>query len=434
MSDQTVSDAVHLHQSETERLFCGGVMIDEAYARKHAGWLEPDLFIDKRLGEYWQRVRDGMSANQAAMDLGLYYEIARFMTRIVSMYDTPYLAETIANDRYLAQTGNLLSDIARAISDRDVPTVKGLAEMISQATPYTGDQLPTATMVHREFEHLLDNLSGRVVKTGISNLDAATGGMEAETLTIIGARPSMGKTSLAAQIAQNVAKSGKKVILFSLEMSRAQLWARMACGKLEIAWRDLLAGRGTPAQIKAIKKASADLAAEYGDYLLIDDKPMMSNEDIYRKVANVQPEIIIVDHLDLVNRKTRGNDNEVIRLGNISRYGKVISKEFHIPVIYLMQLNRQTESKERRGNRRPNMADIRGSGEIEQDADNIFFLYRPDYYEDASAEPPKISRMEIIVGKFRNGIRNIQISEWYHLARQRFYPVEKGEMAWTERD
>lgn len=418
-------DLLAQHQGKTERLFSGGVMLDPGYARKHCGWLEPGLFIDRRLGQYWKAVKGGQDPHQAAMELGLYMEIAGYMTQVVSMYDTPYLAETISGDRYLIEASAYLGDMAKAIQNRDIIGLRSLAQCVSSASPYTGDTLPSALQISREFEALLDNIGGRVEQTGIANFDNATGGLEKQTLSIIGARPSMGKTSLGAQIAQNNAKGGRKVILFSLEMSRASLWARMACGKLRINWRDVLAKRVTPAQVDAIRKKSRELADEYGDNLLIDDKPAMSSEDIYRKVSNVGPDLFIVDHLDLVDRAGRGKENEVIRLGNISRFGKVIAKEFDIPAVYLMQLNRDTE---KRDNKRPNLADIRGSGEIEQDADNVFFMYRPDYYDDATKDPPKVSRTEIIVGKFRNGIRNIQINLMYHLDEQWFYPEKKGNV------
>jgi replicative DNA helicase len=275
---------------------------------------------------------------------------------------------------------------------------------------------------------MLDNVGGRVEKTHISNFDYATGGLEKQTLSIIGARPSMGKTSLGSQIAQENAKHGRKVIYFSLEMSKMSLWARMACGKLvpPVPWRDVLAKRVSPETIERIKEKSRELALEYGEYLLIDDKANMTSEDIYRKVSNIGPDLIVVDHLDLVGRSNRGREQEVTRLGNISRYGKIIAKEFDIPTIYLMQLNRQTEAVGR-ANKRPSMGDIRGSGEIEQDADNVFFLYRKDYYEESTTAPPLVSETEIIVAKFRNGIRNIQIKEMYHLDEQWFYPQKKAQ-------
>lgn len=396
-------------------------MLDPAYARKHCGWLEPGLFLDERLGRFWGQVKDGKDPHQAAIEMGMYFEIAGQMTQVVSTFDTPFLAETISADRYLMEASSYIGDMVKAIHSRDVSGLRALAQCISSASPYTGEALPSSVQIAKEFEAMLDNIGGRSELTGISNLDYAMGGLEKQTLTVIGARPSMGKTSLGAQIAQNNARAKRKTIVFELEMSRSSLWARMACGKLEISWRDVLAKRVTKANLDAIRKTSRALADEYGDYLLIDDTPAMTSEDIYRKVANITPDLIIVDHLDLVNRQERGKLREDMRVGNISRYGKIIAKEFDIPTIYLVQLNRDTEHRD---NKRPTMSDLRNSGEIEQDADNVFFMYRPDYYDDATKDPPKISKTEIIVGKFRNGIRNIQIDLMYNLPQQWFYPPQ----------
>lgn len=416
-------DLLAQHLGQTEKLFSGGVMIDPSYARKYCGWLEPSQFRDDRLGRYWAAVKGGKDPHQVAMELGLYLEVAGYMSQVLSSYDTIYYAQTISADRYLLEASSYLSDIARAIADRDITTVRSLAGCVASASPYTGEAIPSAQQISREFEELLDNIDGEVELTRIPPMDNATGGLEKQTLTVIGARPSMGKTSLGSQIAQLNAKACRKVIYFSLEMSRTQLWARMACGRMEISWRDVLAKKVTPAQIEAIRGKSRELAYEFSDNLLIEDKAMMTNEDIYRKVANIGPDLIIVDHMDLVNRNERGKLREDMRVGNISRYGKTIAKEFNIPTIYLVQLNRDTE---KRDNKRPTMADLRNSGEIEQDADNIFFMYRPDYYEDASAEPPKISNTEIIVAKFRNGIRNIQVNLKYNLPQQWFYGERKA--------
>jgi replicative DNA helicase len=420
MMEQTLSlsESLSLHQGKTEQLFAGAVLINEDYALRACGWLEPASFRDARLGQFWSQVKDGKPAASAAMDLGLYFEIAGYMAQVVSSFDVPYLAQTISADRYLIEASSYLGDMARAIGERNVDGLRDLARCVADASPYTGETIPGAVQIGREFEAMLDHIDGRVELTGIPNLDAATGGLEKQTLTILAARPSVGKTALGSQIMQNGAAHGRKVLMFQAEMARAQLWARMACGRLKIAWRDVLAKRVTAAQIQQIKAQSKQLQAEFGDNLLIDDSPNLTNEDIYRKVGAVEPDLVIVDHLDLINRKERGKLNEVIRLGNNSRFGKIIAKEFDIPCLYLMQLNRDLEHRE---SKRPELKDLRFSGDIEQDADNVVFIYRADYHEGATEEPPKLSKTELIVGKFRNGIRNIAINVIYDLEAQWFY-------------
>jgi replicative DNA helicase len=420
----SLSESLSLHQGKTEQLFAGAVLIDETYALRACGWLEPASFRDQRLGAFWQQVKDGKPAASAAMDLGLYFEIAGYMAQVVSSFDVPYLAQTISADRYLIEASSYLGDMARAIGERNVDGLRDLARCVADASPYTGDTIPDAQQIGREFEDSLDHIESRTEMTGITNLDNMTGGLEKQTLTIIAARPSVGKTALGSQILQYNAKHGKRALMFQLEMTRNQLWARMACGKVKIPWRDVLSKRATPQQIADLKAASRQLKAEFGDHLLIDDNANATNEDIYRKVAAVQPDIVFVDHIDLVNRAERGKTNEVIRIGNNSRFGKIIAKEFNIPVVYMMQLNREVE---KRDNKRPTLVDLRFSGDVEQDADNVLFIYRADYHEDATIAPPKISKTELIVGKFRSGIRNICADVMYDLEAQTFYPIRQEE-------
>jgi replicative DNA helicase len=418
----SLSESLSLHQGKTEQLFAGALLLDHEYAIHHCGWLLGETFRDPRLGRFWEQVKAGKAPAEAAMDAGLYLELAGYMNQVISSYDTPYMAQNISADRYLIEAGQYLSDMARAIGDRKVEALRDLARCIADASPYMGDKIPSAAQIGREFEDSLDDIESRTEMTGISNLDNMTGGLEKQTLTIIAARPSVGKTALGSQILQYNARHGRRALMFQLEMTRNQLWARMACGRVKVAWRDVLSKRATPAQIAQIKTASKELQAEFGDNLLIDDNANATNEDIYRKIAAVQPDIVFVDHIDLVNRAKRGEMNEVIRIGNNSRFGKVLAKEFDIPVVYLMQLNREVE---KRDNKRPTLVDLRFSGDVEQDADNVIFIYRGDYHEDATIAPPKISKTELIVGKFRSGIRNICADVMYDLEAQTFYPIRQ---------
>jgi replicative DNA helicase len=420
----SLSESLSLHQGKTEQLFAGALLLDHEYAIHHCGWLLGDTFRDPRLGRFWEQVKAGKAPAEAAMDAGLYMELAGYMNQVISCYDTPYLAQNISADRYLIEAGQYLGDMARAIGERKVEALRDLARCIADASPYMGDTIPSAAQIGREFENALDHIDGRTELTGITNLDAATGGLEKQTLTIIAARPSVGKTALGSQILQYNASHGRRALMFQLEMTRTQLWARMACGRVKVAWRDVLSKRATPAQIAQIKTASKELQAEFGDNLLIDDNANATNEDIYRKIAAVQPDIVFVDHIDLVNRAKRGEMNEVIRIGNNSRFGKVLAKEFDIPVVYLMQLNRDLEQ---RTNKRPALSDLRFSGDVEQDADNVIFIYRADYHEEATIEPPKVSKAELIIGKFRNGIRNIHVDTLYNLEAQNFAPPTAQE-------
>lgn len=420
MDDNPLISTISLHQSEAERLFAGAVMLDEDYARENCGWLSASMIRDDKVRGFWEKVQTGAQAHEAAMDVQAYYEFAGYMARVVSAYDLPALANTISADHYLTESTMTLSGMARAIAARDTDCLRTLAQSIAEKSPVAADVIPNAVDIGLEFQELLDNLTGRSEATGIASLDAATGGLEKQTLTMIAARPSMGKSALGIQIAKwKAEKEPKKTLFFSLEMSRKSIWARMACGELKLSWRDVRVGRTAPGQIQALKNKSADLMDRLEDRLLIDDTASMSVDDIWRRVSLYRPDFVIIDHMGLVSSR---EPNKVLALGQISRALKVMAKQFDIPIAALYQLNRGTETRD---NKRPVMADIRGSGEIEENADNIFFLYRPDYYDDAQPTKQIVSKTEIIIAKFRDGMRNIQVNLLYHLDEQRFYGEER---------
>jgi replicative DNA helicase len=426
--DNPLTTTLSLHQAEAERLFAGAAMIDDEYAREACGWLSPDAFLDEKIRAFWAKVQAGTDAHEAAMQVGAYYEMAGYMTRVTSSRDLPAFANTIGMDRYLTESAVTLSGMARAIAQRDTDSLRNLAQSIAANTPVSADAVPNAAEIGLEFQVMLDNLSGRSELTGITTLDMATGGVEKQTLTVVAARPSMGKSALGIQIVKWKAEhEDKRVMLFSLEMNRKSIWARMACGELKLAWRDVRSGRATPEQIQALKNKSSNLMDRLDNRLLIDDTSDMSMEDIWRKVSRYQPDFVVIDHMGLVNSS---ETNEVLSLGQISRAGKILSKQFDIPVIALFQLNRGTEARD---NKRPTMKDIRGSGKIEENADNIFFLYRPDYYDEAQANDQVISNTELIIAKFRDGIRNIKVDLEYNLSEQWFYPMASKDQQRQER-
>jgi replicative DNA helicase len=418
--DNPLISQLSLHQSEAEKLFAGAVMVDDEYARETCAWLSPAMLREEKIRKFWELVLSGTAAHEAAMEVQSYFEFLGYVSRVPTSQNVPIYANTIGIDFHLKNSAVVLTDMARAISDRDTDKLRALAQSIADSTPVINDAVPTAVEVGLEFQAMLNtDLAARSELTGIANLDGATGGLEKQTLTLIAARPSMGKSALGIQIAQWKAtcEKDKRVMLFSLEMNRKSIFARMACGRLRVSWRDVRSGRAEyefPGTIENLGKEASRLIDEMEDRLLIDDTGNMSMEDIWRKVSRYRPDLVIIDHMGLVSS---AEQNEVLALGQISRMGKVMAKQFDIPVIMLYQLNRGTESRD---NKRPTMKDIRGSGKIEENADNIFFLYRADYYDDAKPENQKTSETEINIAKFRDGIRNIRVELVYHLDEQRF--------------
>lgn len=421
MDEPTINEAIVLHQHEAEKMFAGAVMIDEQFALETCGWLAPEMIRDAKIREFWKRVKSGVGAHEAALQINTYYEFCGYLNRVVTSTDLSAYANQISTDSYLFDSFVTLSEMARAISERNPENLRMLAQSIAERAPVSGDVIPNAVDIGLEFQVMLDDVTGRSELTGIAALDKATGGLENSTLTILAARPSMGKSALGIQIAKWRAEhlTDKKVMLFSLEMNRLSIWARMACGELRLAWRDVRSGSATPEQLEALKETSARLMDRLENRLLIDDTSNMATDDIWRKISRYRPSMVIIDHMGLVNCHA---ESEVLALGQISRNAKIIAKQFDIPVLALYQLNRGTESRD---NKRPTMRDIRGSGKIEENADNILFLFREDYYDDASAEKQTESKSEIIIAKFRDGYRNICVNVDYDLQEQWFY--SKGD-------
>ena len=243
------------------------------------------------------------------------------------------------------------------------------------------------------------------VATGFPDLDNKTSGFQKGDLIVIAARPSMGKTSFALNIAQNAAIShGAKVAIFSLEMSKSQLVERLLCAEARVDLQRLRKGRMGSDEFTHLATAAAHLN-QAG--IWIDDSPGISVLEMRAKARRLKSEtdlqLLILDYIQLMSSTGRA-ENRVQEVSQISRGLKALARELDIPVIALSQLSRATE--QRTGNR-PQLSDLRESGAIEQDADVVMFLYREDYYlaqqgklEEARA---KEGQTDLIVAKQRNG-------------------------------
>lgn len=240
------------------------------------------------------------------------------------------------------------------------------------------------------------------IETGFVDLDNMTSGLQPGELIIIAARPSLGKTALALNIAANAStQHGKVVGLFSLEMSKESLLIRLLCSEARIDSHKLRTGFLSRDDWKKITPAMGRLAEAP---FFIEDTPALSIMQIRAKARRLKAEkgldLIIVDYLQLVTGHTRF-ENRTQEVSFISRGLKSIAKELHVPVIALSQLSRAPE--ERPGHR-PQLSDLRESGSIEQDADVVMFIFRKDVYSSAAedgAEPE--GKTELIIGKQRNG-------------------------------
>lgn len=237
------------------------------------------------------------------------------------------------------------------------------------------------------------------IPTGFAELDRMTAGFQRNDLIIVGARPSVGKTAFALNIAQNVAtKTEENVAIFSLEMGAEQLVMRMLCAEGNINAQNLRTGSLTDEDWRKLTMAMGSLS-NAGIY--IDDTPGVRIGEIRSKCRRLKQEhglgMILIDYLQLIQGDGRSGDNRQQEVSEISRSLKALARELQVPVIALSQLSRGVEQRQ---DKRPMMSDIRESGSIEQDADIVAFLYRDDYY-DKESENKNI--IEIIIAKQRNG-------------------------------
>ncbi|MEK8128966.1 replicative DNA helicase [Paenibacillus filicis] len=236
------------------------------------------------------------------------------------------------------------------------------------------------------------------IKSGFSDLDKMTSGFQRSDLIIVAARPSVGKTAFALNIAQNIGVREKETVaIFSLEMGAAQLVQRMICAEANVDAGRMRTGFLEPDDWEKLTMAIGSLSEAN---IYIDDSPSVTVADIRAKCRRLKKErglgMILIDYLQLIHGRGKG-DNRQQEVSEISRTLKQIARELDVPVIALSQLSRGVEQRQ---DKRPMMSDLRESGSIEQDADIVAFLYRDDYYDK---ESEKKNIIEIIIAKQRNG-------------------------------
>lgn len=262
----------------------------------------------------------------------------------------------------------------------------------------------------------------RGVPTGYKDLDNVLAGLQASDLIVLAARPSMGKTALALNLAHNVAVQSKlPVLMFSLEMSKEQLVDRLLAAEAGVNAWNLRTGNLTDADFEKIGQAMGALSEAQ---IFIDDSPSITVSELRtkaRREAHKRPlGLIIVDYLQLMSGGSRfgGDANRVQEISEISRGLKAVARELNVPVLALSQLSRSVES---RNPQIPQLADLRESGSIEQDADVVAFIYREDYY-NPETENKNITR--ILIKKHRNGPTD-DVDLYFDREKQRFHSIDR---------
>jgi replicative DNA helicase len=240
------------------------------------------------------------------------------------------------------------------------------------------------------------------VPSGFVDLDEMTSGFQKSELVIVAARPSMGKTSLCLNVATHAALEGYGVAIFSLEMSKDALVQRMLCAEARVDSQLVRRGMLRDHDFTKLARAAGILQ---GAPIWIDDSPAMTLLEVRSKARRLKAEydlgLIVVDYLQLM-RSPDYRDNRVQEISDISRSLKALARELEVPVIALSQLSRASE--QRGGERKPILSDLRDSGAIEQDADVVLFIHRPEMYQKEDADGRSLEGVaELMVAKHRNG-------------------------------
>jgi replicative DNA helicase len=417
-------DTILLDAKDVERVFAGVVAIHPEYAVETCGWLAPELILDENVRKFWAGILEGKTVFSAAYDAGLGMEIADLMERVPSVLYPQDAANEIAKRAYVAAIGSQTGKLLQALNNKDAETLRMITQAMADERPRMVATLPDTEEIARNYNEMID-AEGVTIKTGWPEFDYYTGGLWRKNLSVIAGRPSMGKTAAGLMVAQNVAgPSRQKVSLHSLEMPAENVWARIAVPKAHTTHMELMSKTASPEQRQAAKEKSLDLGRYYKGHLYIDDRPAQTIDQIFQTVASFEerPDLVIIDHLGLMHHPEK---NQVLKLGLLSAGAKAMAKTLDCHVMLLVQLSRDVA---RRQDKTPQLTDLRESGQIEENADQVIMIHRPDYYLDEEVRrklPPRPwSITEFWVRKFRDGNRNAMWESKFSERHQWFYPLD----------
>ncbi len=346
-------------------------------------------------GPFYVTQLSGMVASSAHIEFHARIIAQKFLARelitFTSNIQTKAFDESIDVDDLMQEAEGKLFEISQQNMKKDYtqinPVIKEAYDLLQKAAART------------------DGLSG--LASGFHGLDKMTSGWQNSDLIIIAARPAMGKTAFVLSMAKNIAVNSKvPVALFSLEMSNVQLVNRLIVNVCEIPGEKIKSGQLAPYEWGQLDYKIKDL---YDAPLYVDDTPSLSVFELRTKARRLVREhgvkIIIIDYLQLMNASGMSFGSRQEEVSTISRSLKGLAKELNIPIIALSQLNRGVENREGNEGKRPQLSDLRESGAIEQDADMVCFIHRPEYYkifQDANGNDLH-GMAEIIIAKHRNG-------------------------------
>ena len=412
---------------EAEQSVIGSMLLSKYALQKAIETLTTDSFFLDKHKKLFNAIKE-MSSKEIALDITTLTSYLKDKNILSEVGDVEYLTEILEQ----TPTAANVDDYIKIVEDKSI-----LRSLIDEATAiatlgYTNEfsvsetldkaeakilnvvknrkssefkQMPEVLSQFQENLEKLANNKGKIsgLSTGYYDLDNITDGFHKNELIILAARPAMGKTALALNMATNAAlKSKKSVIVFTLEMRAEQLASRMISSLGQIEAKKLQNGSLDTKDWQRVNEAMSQLAETN---IYIDDSPGVTIGDIKAKSRRIASQddnlgLIVIDYLTLINSMGRYAGNRQQEVSEISRALKTLALELQIPVVTLAQLSRTVEQRE---DKRPVLSDLRESGSIEQDADMVIFIYRDDYYNPTSKIDDNMSKTEIIVRKNRSG-------------------------------
>ena len=416
---------------EAEQAVLGSILIDSRCITDIVGIVSPEDFYLKQNRQIFETIYtmfnfsqtiDPVTVLNKMKELGVYQDNSR--DYILQLMEITPTAANAARYAGIVREKAMLRGLAQAatdISETVHSEVGTAAEMLESAEKKIyalrkgerNDSLEhIGTVLHKVFDHLNElSQSDSLIpglSTGLRDLDMKINGLNKSDLLLVAARPAMGKSAFALNIAVNVAKKyNKTVAIFNLEMSREQLAMRLLASESFIEMQKLATGKLNEDEWGKLCMASVALSQTD---IRIDDNPSVTVADINAKCRRLDNlGLVVIDYLQLMQGSGYGknSENRVTVVGEISRSLKIMAKELNVPVVCLSQLSRAVES---RTDKRPILSDLRESGAIEQDADSVMFLYRDEYYNENTEDK---GLAECIVAKNRHGETGTVKLQWF---------------------
>ncbi|MDO4482310.1 MAG: replicative DNA helicase [Bacillota bacterium] len=428
-----VTERIPPHSEEAEKAVLGASMIDKNALMDASDILRPDDFYKEAHKEIFSVLIELYKENEP-VDMLTAAEALKKRKSLEAVGGRAYLAMLTAA---VVSTANI-EQYARIIEEKAIlrSLIRASSETVEDgysAEKTAGEILETAEQrvfsisqkrqrkgVSHIGEVLVKNINTiqmltekkgelRGLTTGFTALDDVTSGLQKADLIILAARPSMGKTAFALNIATNAAKAGGKVLIFSLEMSEELLSERILSTEALVEIKRMR--EGTIDDEEWTKITDAAVRLDKLD-IMIDDTPGISALEIKNKCKRMKMEkgldLVVVDYLQLMTFEGRAESRQ-LEISALTRYLKQLAREIDCPVIVLSQLSRAVES--RKGDeKKPVLSDLRESGSIEQDADIVMFLYREDYYKKEESTRP--NECDVIIAKHRNGPTDTVVLTW----------------------